>query len=449
MMSTSVHSGASRRRRLALGTISVVAGLALAACGGGATPEEAAQGGGAEAPEFTGEYDGPEVTLSYWNGFTGGDGPFMTQMVDDFMAEHPNIKVESNTVQWAEFYQRVPAAVNAGEGPDVGVMHLTQIATNAARNVIVPLDDLAENLELSADDFTEEVWDASVYNDQRYGIPLDVHSLAMYYNQDHFTAAGITEAPTDLASLEDAIAKLQAAGYSTPLWMPQRWPAHLIYLSLLWQNGGEPYSEEGDEALYNSPEGVESMEFMRGAVDQGWSPSNVDPDAEYVAFKNGEVSIHFNGIWQINDLEATEGLTYGIAPFPTIGEEDAVWADSHNFFITKQATDDENKYAAAQVFVAWISEQSGEWAGSGMIPARQSVRDSGALEGLPQAVIAEKIDTMRFLPPIPGVPTVQGEALEPAISEAVLGNAEPEAAMTTAAEQASELMKRNLESFGG
>src|SRR3712207_6230084 len=175
--------------------------------------------------------------------------------------------------------------------------------------------------------------------------------------------------------------------------MPQRWPAHLIYLSLLWQNGGEPYSEEGDEALYSSPEGVEALEWMRGAVDQGWSPSNVDPDAEYVAFKNGEVSIHFNGIWQIQDLEST-GMNYGIAPVPVIGEEDAVWANSHNFFITRQATDDENKYAAAQVFIAWISEQSGEWAGSGMIPARQSVRDSGALDGLPQAVIAEKIDTM-------------------------------------------------------
>src|SRR4051812_34810099 len=82
MMRTTVRPGASRRRRLALGSVSIVAGLALAACGGGVTPEEAAQGGGgAEAPEFTGEYDGPDVELAYWNGFTGGDGPFMQKMV--------------------------------------------------------------------------------------------------------------------------------------------------------------------------------------------------------------------------------------------------------------------------------------------------------------------------------------------------------------------------------
>jgi multiple sugar transport system substrate-binding protein len=447
MMSTAVRSGASRRRRLALGSISVIAGLALAACGGGATPQEAAQGGGAEAPEFTGEYDGPDVTLAYWNGFTGGDGPFMQGLVDQFMEEHPNITIESNTIQWADFYQRVPAAVNANEGPDVGVMHLDQLATNAARNVIVPLDDLAENLELSEDDFTPEVWNAGIYNDARYGIPLDVHSLAMYYNTEHFAAAGITEPPTDEASFMAALDKLKSTGHPTPFWMPVVWPSHLMYLSLIWQNGGEPYSEEGDAANYGSPEGIEAATWLRSIVEQGYSPGDVARDSQYAAFKNGEVSVTWDGIWQINDLTAS-GMPWAMAPIPAIGEEPAVWANSHNFFITKQATADENKYAAAQVFIAWISEHSVEWAGSGMIPARESVREDPSFAELPQASIAEEIENMRFLPPVPGVGDVQTQVLEPALQEVILGRAEPES-LQTAGEQASELMQRNLESFGG
>jgi multiple sugar transport system substrate-binding protein len=449
-MRTTAHpSRGSRRRRLALGSVSVITGLALAACGGGTTPEEVAQGGGgAEAPEFTGEYDGPAVELAYWNGFTGGDGPFMQELVDQFNEEHPNITVVPNTIQWADFYQRVPAAVNAGEGPDVGVMHLDQLATNAARNVIVPVDDLAENLELTADDFSEEVWNAGIYQDQRYGIPLDVHSLAMYFNTDHFEAAGITEPPTDEESFMAALDALQAAGYETPFWMPSLWPSHLMFLSVLWQNGGDPYAEAGDEATFAGPEGVESLSWQRSIVEDGYSPSDVAIDSQYVAFKNGETSITWDGIWQINDLAAS-GLPYGIAPIPTIGEEPAVWANSHHFFITRQATDDENKYAAAQVFIAWLSENSGEWAGSGMIPARQSVRDSGVLDNTPQAVIAEHIDEMRFLPPIPGVGTVQADVLEPAVADVVLGRAEAEAALTEAAETGTELMQQNLESFGG
>jgi multiple sugar transport system substrate-binding protein len=417
--------------------------LVLTGCGGGQGPA----GETNTDTEFTGEYDGPEVTLSYWNGFTGGDGPFMQDLVDQFNEEHDNIKVESNTIQWGDFYQRVPAAVQAGEGPDVGVMHLDQLATHAARNIIVPLDSLAEGIGLSADDFTPEIWEAGIYNDERYGIPLDVHSLAMYYNTEHFEKAGITEPPTDEASFMEALEKLKAAGFEQPFWMPSLWPSHLMWLSLAWQNGSPPYGEDGTEANYDSEGGISALEWQRSMVEQGFSPPDVAIDTQYVAFKNGQNSITWDGIWQINDLEAS-GTPYGIAPVPTIGDEEAVWANSHHFFITRQAGEDENKMAAAQVFIAWMSEHSDEWAGSAMIPARLSEREGDALADMPQAVIAEQIENMRFLPAVPGVGGVQTEALEPAVASTVLGETSAEEALTAADARADELMKRNAEQFG-
>ena len=424
-------------------TAAVAAGLlALTACGGGqgAGPQQA------ESADFTGEYTGPEVTLSYWNGFTGGDGPFMEDLVKKFMDEHDNIKIESNTIQWADFYQRVPAAVQAGKGPDVGVMHLDQLATHAARNIIIPLDGLAKDIGLTADDFTQDIWDAGMYKDKRYGIPLDVHSLAMYYNKDHFEKAGITEPPTDEKSFKDALDKLQAAGYKTPFWMPTLWPSHLMFLSLMWQNGQPPYGEDGKEAAYDSDAGVAALEWQRSMVDEGYSPPNVAIDSQYQAFKNGQNSITWDGIWQINDLEST-GMNYGIAPVPTIGDEPAFWANSHHFFISTQAAKDENKLQASKVFLAWMSEQSADWAGSGMIPARKSVRDD-AVKGMPQEVIAAQIENMRFLPPVPGLGGVQAEALEPAVANGVLGKGEPADELKSAADKANQLMERNRESFG-
>jgi hypothetical protein len=219
-----------------------------------------------------------------------------------------------------------------------------------------------------------------VYEDKRYGVPLDVHSLAMYYNTEHFEKAGITEAPTDAASFEDALKKLKAAGYENPFWMPAKWPSHLMNLSVLWQNGGEPYNAEDAKATFDSEAGVEALEWQTSIIENGYSPKNVAIDAQYVAFKNGENSITWDGIWQFNDLEAA-GVPYAAAPIPVIGEEDAVWANSHNFFLPRQAQPDENKTNAAKVFIAWMSENSDTWAGSGMIPARESVREAGALDG--------------------------------------------------------------------
>ncbi|MDQ3530102.1 MAG: extracellular solute-binding protein, partial [Actinomycetota bacterium] len=117
------------------------AGVALAACGGGGSapvPGGAEQEGAAVASG--GEYSGPAVELAFWNGFTGADGPVMGDLVEQFNSEHDNIAVAQNTQQWADFYASVPTAVTSGNGPDVAIMHIDQLATNAARNVIIPLD---------------------------------------------------------------------------------------------------------------------------------------------------------------------------------------------------------------------------------------------------------------------------------------------------------------------
>jgi len=416
----------------------------LAGCGGGQGVGSRPSSGGAA---FTGEYDGPAVTLDYWNGFTGGDGPTMQQMLKDFNSQQKNITVKNNTVEWADFYQRLPAAAKAGRGPEVGVMHLDQLATNAVRQVIVPLDDVAEEIGLAESDFTPAVWAPGIYDGSRYGIPFDVHSLAMYWNQEHFDKAGITEPPTDAASLEEACQKLQDAGYKQPFWMPGQWPAHLMFFSLVWQNGGEPYAQDGSEATFGSDEGIAALTWMREQVDKGYSPSNVDRDAQYLAFKNGENSITWDGIWQINDLKSA-GIDYGIAPIPTIGDQEAVWANSHHLFMTAQAADDENLANASKAFISSLSQESGAWAEAAMIPARNSAREDASYTEAPQAVLDEQLEHFHFLPSVPGVADTIAQTVEVAVNEVILGKSSPQEALSKYQENATKLMQENQEKFG-
>ncbi len=445
MSGTNSTNEYSRRRFLGMG---LGAAALLAGCGGGKTPGEAAGGGGTGTQkEFTGKYDGPNVTLTYWNGFTGGDGPFMKKMVQDFMKENPKITVKDNPINWPQFYQRLPAAVQAGKGPEVGAMHLDQLATNAVRKVIVPLDDVAKGLELTEQDFTPEVWQAGIYQDQRYGIPLDVHSLAMYYNKDQFAKAKIQEAPQDEQSYMDTLDKLKSAGFDNPFWMPNRWPAHIMFLSLLWQNGGQPYAPDGTKSEFASDAGVQALTWMVDVVKKGYSPENVAQDSQYVAFKNKKVQVTWDGIWQINDLKGAK-VPFDIAPIPKIGEQDAVWASSHNFFMTRQATQDENKSQAARVFIGYMSKNSAEWAGAGMIPARGSIREGSAVQQSTQAPVAGQIANMKFLPPIPGVGDVTAQTMEIAVNQAVLLKQAPAEALQSAARKADQLMEENRKKFG-
>jgi multiple sugar transport system substrate-binding protein len=448
MTGTDNVTGFTRRGFLVAGG-GAAAGAALAACGGGKSAEEVTGGDTAGQGEFTGKYTGPAVTLAYWNGFTGGDGPFMDDLVEKFQQENPKISVKQNTLEWTDFYQKLPAAVTAGKGPDVGVMHMDQLATNAVRNVIVPVDDVADALGLEESDFSTEVWNAGIFRDKRYGIPLDVHSLAMYWRSDVADKAGIADAPADVEAFEAMLQEMQQkGGAARPFWMPTKWPSHLMFLSLLWQNGGEPYSEDGSAATFDSEEGVAALTWQVEQIKKGYSPENVAIDTQYLAFKEGKNAVTWDGIWQINDLKEND-TPFGIAAIPTIGDSFAVWANSHNFFVTRQATQDDDKYDAARVFIDWMSKQSADWAGAGMIPARTSVRESAGVQSTTQAPVAEQIDGMRFLPAVPGLGQVQTATLEVAVNEATLLKKPPADALREAAAQASEQMQANLEKFGG
>src|SRR5215204_482080 len=152
-----------RRRLLAMSAAMV---LVVAACsdnsGGGAS---AGAGGespatGAESPATGGEspsggespaggegaFECPanNVELTVWNPFTGPDGNFFAQIVDDFNAATPTVKVTVQTQPGAEYVQRLEAAAAANQLPHViaaGYDALPQLTENG---IVVPIDDFAQ-----------------------------------------------------------------------------------------------------------------------------------------------------------------------------------------------------------------------------------------------------------------------------------------------------------------
>jgi multiple sugar transport system substrate-binding protein len=431
-------------RRLFLGSFGAVgATSALAACSGSSTPPGAAPSSGAFGKGDT--YTGPKVSLAFWNGFTGGDGPFMKQMVEEFNKANPNVTVAMNTLQWADYYAKVPNAVASGAGPDVGIMHIDQLATNAARRVIVPLDEIATGLELTEGDFAPVVWNAGVYQDKRYGIPLDIHPLGFYGNTAQLKKAGIDALPQDRAGFEAAVAALQdRGGVKNPFWVTATWPAHLMFTSLIAQFGGSIYDEAGAKATFNSDAGVEALEWLKGFIERGASPKNVSNDAQAVAFRQQRDSLTWDGIWMMNEWEKVKDLEWAAGPVPTIGDKPAVWASSHNFVVTTQATKDPNKLAASRAFISYISERSIDWAKSGQIPARNSVRESPEFAALEvQSTLAEQLPNVVFPPSVPGIGDVTQPTYETAVNEVILGKKPTKAALDAAAKKADAMLKAN------
>lgn len=434
-------------------TLAGAGGLAasLAACGGGTSPREAAN----EAGTATGDggasgYDGPNVELAFWNGFTGGDGPTMKALVDQFNEEHANIAVAMTTMQWADYYTRLPSAVTSGSGPDVGIMHVDSVATNAARNVIQPLDDVATALGLQESDFASVPWNAGLYDGTRYAIPLDVHPLGFYYNKDVMEQGGLDpEAPpTTMDEYMSALETLRSADIQGHWASPFPFTGGLTLQSLIYQFGGSLFNEEGTTVTWVEQPGIDALSWWVSLVSEGYSPSNVDQDADYVALKNGTNAFNWNGIWQINDLKQTD-IGWGVAALPDIGGTAAAWAGSHQFVLPRQRSQDDNKLQASKVFLNWVSEQSQAWAEAGQIPARNSARDTEEFQSLTEVgELATQIDDLRFLPSVPGIGDCMAE-FDRALNEAVLGGEDPASILADTAQRAQQILDDNAARYDG
>ncbi|QRK12514.1 ABC transporter substrate-binding protein [Archangium violaceum] len=391
------------------------------------------------------------VTLTFWNGFTGGDGEYIKKLVGDFNRSTPGIQVKMNIYVWADFFQKVPGAVISGQAPDVCVMHIDDIPTNAARGILVPIDDLAQTLGLKESDYiSREVWRGGLYKGRRYGIPFDMHPLGMFYNKAVLRRAGLDpeKPPRTRDEYMAALEQLERNGIQGHWMSPFPFTGTLQFESLLWQFGGELFDPDVTRATFDSDAGVKALTWMVDLVKKGYSPPNVGQDADVIALQNGENAFNWNGIWQINAFDEVPRLEWGVAPIPRIGIQDAVWGNSHQFVLLRQRSPNKEKLEATRVFIQWMSQRSVEWLASGKIPVLRSVAESPEFNAMEaQVQFARQAPYIRFPPAVAGIADALA-MVDKAVNQAVLGKASPADALKSAAAQATQVVRDNHEKYG-
>jgi multiple sugar transport system substrate-binding protein len=434
----------SRRRFLALAG-GAGSALALAACGGTSKAPTAPTGGNGGA-----SYSGAKVTLAFWNGWTGSDGATAQKMVDEFNAANPNVQVKMNVFQWADFFQKLPAAVQSGNGPDVAAMHIDDMPTQAAQQVIVPLDDVASALGLKASDYAPAVWNGGEYQGKRYGIPIDVHNLGLFYNKTVMEKNGLdpNKPPTTKDEYMQALDTLKGKGVQGSWVSPFQFTGGFQFESLLWQFGGDVFSADNASATWNSDAGVQALTWMVDLVKNGYSPKNVGQDADYISLKNGRNVFNWQGIWQVNDVAALKTYEIGTAPLPKIGSTGGVWGNSHQFVLPRKKETDADKTNASRFFINWFTQHSADWAKSAKVPAQNALAQSADFKAIPGLQsFAQDVQFTHFPPSVAGIDDALAE-LYTGVQSAVLLKQDPAAALTAAANRANKILADNKKKYG-
>ncbi len=394
------------------------AGSAPAASGapGGETPlPSAAQpdpaelaGGGPDVPT-TIPLPEAGANIEIWNHFTGPDGAFFRALVDRFNEEQQtcvaNVRVQLGEV----FNQQVVSAAVARQLPHVLAGGYDRIPFLASEGVLTPIDDLAEQAGFGPDKFPEAIWNAGVYTDQRFGIPLDTHPAVFFYNKALLDDAGV-DVPTDRESFEAAIQAVNentdADGYQ--MVGSGRGGTFLVglqFATLFYQGGGEWTNGDFTEATFNSEAGVQAAEYLQHLVNDLDVPL-VESDQEIAAFAAGDNAMVLSGIWESTRYAEALGDDLGIGTFPSIFG-DGNWGGSHQLMVTTRADESAEARACSYYFIDWLSANSYNWAEGGQVPARNEVREAilngdpaNATLGIIQQV-APLAEVVQFLPTIP------------------------------------------------
>ncbi|MEQ4302924.1 extracellular solute-binding protein [Plantactinospora sp. B6F1] len=298
-------TGFSRRRRLA--AVAVIA-LAAAASGACSSPADGPTDGGAHLvwdpyPQFAD--DSEWVALLKKCGTSAG------------------VTVERTGHDTTDLTNKALLAAQQGNSPDVLIVDNPVISTLAEAGALTTTDD--NKLDVSA--MEPNLLGAGQSDGKTYGVPIGANTLALYYNKDLLTAAGVDPATVkDWTSLTEALTKVKAEGKKGITFAAiGTEEGSFQFLPWFWGSGAQLTS-------LDSPQAVSALTLWTEWLKQGHAPNSVINNTQTTSwqeFATGDYAFAENGTWQLANAEKLD-FSYGIiaipasaggpAPAPTGGE---------------------------------------------------------------------------------------------------------------------------------
>lgn len=344
-------------------TAALITGLALTltACG--------SDGGTAAA-------GGEPGTITIWA--RDSQQGFMEDLADLYNASHET-QAEVTIIPAAQFVQKFGTAAASGTAPDVASIDLVYLPYFASVGALEDITDLTTEL-----DYYEDLSPAhrrlAEYEDAVYALPFTAEASVLFYNKELFRQAGLDpeQPPTSYAEILDAARKITALGpdtYGYAIAGACGGCNVFEFTPHIWASGGDVLSEDGTEAMLDSPEVTEALEFYRTLWTDGSMPNSAQTDvgtAQSAGFAAGTVGMTPLGAFAVPTFEEA-GIDFGVAPLPGEDGGSASFAGGDEIAIPSGSRNKE----AAREFITWATGEEAQTllAKTGSVPVRTDLVD--------------------------------------------------------------------------
>lgn len=292
---------------------------------------------------------GEPVTLEVWLDldFTR-DNDLFEQMAQDFEQVYPEVEVQIFSFVRESIPQKVELAVQNGTPPDVVQGHVYALA---GQGLAEPLDAYWTAWEASHDRASQQyipsTLDEVTWQGVRYGVPLDIYTLVLLYNRQHFDEAKLPypDAGYNFFDLRDAAAALTqpqkdryGLGFTTDPFYVYAW---------VTSAGGdvmEGDSEVGYTLTFDNQSNIDALRFLTRMVEDGYGPRPTSRPRDYedlrAKFLTGEISMYFGESQDIHLIQSTNpDFPLGVSQLPLTPARDSAASvlGSSGFIIPKGA----------------------------------------------------------------------------------------------------------------
>ena len=281
----------------------------------------------------------------------GKEGESFLGLADQYMSEHPNIKIELIEVPYADLESKIKNMLNGKEAP--ALARLTNLGP--FQNQLVDLGQYVSDKNTFVNSFGEGL--KFVFDDKVLAAPMDVTANGLIYNKTAFEKAGVKVPQSEdeiwtwdewKAAMKTVMEKSDCKYGLVYDKSPQR------FTTLLYEAGGSLLNTDLNASNFNTPETRRAVSFFKELHDEEIIPSSVWLGSENPnnLFRTGQVAMHFCGSWMISNYkDQITDFEWGVTYLPKEVRRSSV--PGGKYLAAFQNTGVEKE--AAQ-FIEWISK---------------------------------------------------------------------------------------------
>ncbi|WP_314000826.1 extracellular solute-binding protein [uncultured Paenibacillus sp.] len=329
----------------------------LAACSSN-NGEPAAGGNTSSGNTASGDAGGEVTELTLWHMEEPPNRVArFKEIIDAFNAANPDIKITPQVQSWGDAYSKFPAAIQAGNGPDLLFTIPDYTTLIKELGVVQPVDDIIASLN-EKHGFLDAALAPYQYEDKTWAVPVFGMVQVLWYRNDLLQAAGVTP-PKTWDELKAAAEKLTSGSqYGIALPASKSMATDQVLYSFLVTAGAKNIINGSNEITFDNDKTVAAYQLYNDLLKFSPPDSNTyqwgEPQAQ---FNSGSAAMAIEKGQYLSTFESESGrpaTDLGVVPVPVAegGEAGSIYYSNGIMMLT----DDAKKQDAIAKFFEYLFE---------------------------------------------------------------------------------------------